>query len=273
MRCLQQAISHFDSVLRLQPEHNSAQKGRHAGQAAGAVTAILLPFLCVVRAYWAAADADAALRDEAASMMTTQTSDAERAAASALRGERSALPAHPMSNDAAAEQLLAAEAMLRAQPRMEGPRCAHAEALILCRAYDAALQECARLQPGSLDALYLIAEAQWRGGKPELACATLATESAARSVKCVALASFVKQLQVCFLWGLFDASLWLPALRANAQADLAAADATTSSRAGPACDAVALYTSILAYEQLQGTHMQVRCWALAARLSRTRARR
>jgi hypothetical protein len=96
---------------------------------------------------------------------------------------------------------------------MEGPRCAHVEALILCRSYDAALDACARLQPGSLDAAYLRAEAQWRAGRPDAASATLhealGTRGDACNGKCSALARFVQKLLVRRFVSLHSAPLGL----------------------------------------------------------------
>ena len=141
------------------------------------------------------------MRRAAAAELAEQGREAtQRAAASAMRGERATLPRQPLAYDIAADQLLAAEAMLRAQPNLEAAKCAHAEALILCRAYDAALEACSRLHPGSLDAAYLRAEAQWRAGKPDAASATLqealARQPDATDGKCGDLAGFVKQLLV-----------------------------------------------------------------------------
>ena len=81
---------------------------------------------------------------------------------------------------------------------MEGVNCAHVEALILCRKYDAALKACSSLLSHSLDAIYLKAEAQWRGGSPDDAMETLRAvgvdETAA--CKCGLLATFLQRLLV-----------------------------------------------------------------------------
>ena len=137
-------------------------------------------------------------RAAATQLAQQQCTQAAQAAASALRGERPALPRLPVAHDAAAEQLLAAEAMLQAQPSLEAAKCAHVEALILCRAYGAALEACTRLQPDSVDGAYLKAEAQWRSGNLEAASATLQAPHVQRvgSGKCTALARFLEQLAV-----------------------------------------------------------------------------
>ena len=137
-------------------------------------------------------------RAAATQLAHQQRTQAAQAAASALRGERPALLRLPVTHDAAAEQLLAAEAMLKAQPSLEAAKCAHVEALILCRAYGAALEACTRLQPDSVDGAYLKAEAQWRSGNLEAASATLQAPHVQRvgSGKCTALASFLEQLAV-----------------------------------------------------------------------------
>ena len=129
-------------------------------------------------------------------MLEQLRSSNDKAAAAALRGERPALLRTPVSCHEAAEQLLAAEAMLRAQPRLEGAKCGHVESLILCRAYKAALSACDTLEPSSLDGLYLRAEALWRSGKPELAVEALQTDCAASSDKCNSLMQFLQKLLV-----------------------------------------------------------------------------
>ena len=125
--------------------------------------------------------------------------DAERGTAAASRGDRPPLPHQRSSSEEdAAEQLLAAEAMLRLHPAMEGAKCAHVEALILCRQYDAALKACTLLLPTSLDTVYLKAEAQWRSGRPADALETLRAAGfvGGAASKCGQLASFLKQLEV-----------------------------------------------------------------------------
>jgi hypothetical protein len=117
-----------------------------------------------------------------------------------MRGERPPLPQQRLiSAEHAAEQLLAAEAMLHAHPDRECVICAYMEALILCRKYGAALKACtSSLLSHSLDALYLKAEAQWRAGSPDAAMETLSAvridESATR--KCGVLVAFLKHLLV-----------------------------------------------------------------------------
>jgi hypothetical protein len=135
-------------------------------------------------------------RAEACSLLEQQARGTQQDTASALRGERPALSREPISDDAAAEQLLAAEEMLQAQPTMEAPKCALVEALILCRSYAAALDACARLQQDSLDAAYLKAEAEWRRGEPTIAKATLQLVCAKQSGKVDELAAFVTRLTV-----------------------------------------------------------------------------
>jgi hypothetical protein len=125
--------------------------------------------------------------------------DAERGAAAATRGDRPPLPQQrSLSDDDAAEQLLSSEALLHAHPAMEGAKCGHVEALILCRKYDAALKACTLLLPASLNTIYLKAEAQWRGGSPADALETLRAAGIAggAACKCSQLASFLKQLVV-----------------------------------------------------------------------------
>lgn len=141
-----------------------------------------------------------AIRAEATALTNQQRSDVERGAAAAMRGDRTPLPQQRlMSAEDAAEQLLAAEAMLRAHPAMDGVIAAHVEALIMCRKYDDALKACtASLVSRSLDALYLKAEAQWRAGNPDAAMETLQAaridENAA--CKCSSLVAFLRQLLV-----------------------------------------------------------------------------
>ena len=135
---------------------------------------------------------------EAAALAEQLHIDAERGRAEATRGDRPPLPQRSLSDEDAAEQLLAAEAMLRLHPAMEGAKCAHVEAMILCRQYDAALKACTLLLPTSLNTVYLKAEAQWRGGRPGDALETLraAGIAAGAAGKCAQLASFLKQLVV-----------------------------------------------------------------------------
>lgn len=63
----------------------------------------------------------------AATMMEQQGKQCEREAAAALLGERPPLPLAAPSDQAAAEVLLSAEAMLLACPSLHAAACAHAE--------------------------------------------------------------------------------------------------------------------------------------------------
>lgn len=191
---------------------------------------------------------------DATALAEQQRTNDERGAAAAMRGDRPPLPQQrTVSVEAAAEQLLAAEDMLRANPAMEGVKCAHVEALILCRKYDAALKACTSLLSHSVDALYIKAEAQWRAGKPDAALETLRAacidESAA--CKCGLLATFLKQLLVrAVLLNRLHVMLTNSAQAAFANGEQAAAGASAET-------AISSYGRVLALEPVEGTHMQV----------------
>ena len=171
-----------------------------------------------------------------------------------MRGDRPPLPHQcSLSDDVAAEQLLSAEAMLCAHPALEGAKCTHVEALILCRKYDAALKACTtNLLPASLNTIYLKAEAQWRGGSPANALETLhaAGVGEGAACKCGQLATFLKRLVVRvptkFVQTFAHAILYCW------QAMLAAGEA-----AGDAESASTAYGKVLATEAVTGTHLQV----------------
>ena len=185
-RASQQALQHYKHVLTLNPAHDAAVRG-----------------MCVARTQnrpQQQLTLHRAISAEATALADQQHTDAARAAAAATRGDRPPLPQQRLvSAESAAEQLLTAEAMLRAHPAMDDVICAHIEALIMCRKYDAALKACTTsLVSRSLDALYLRAEAQWRSGNPDGAMETLDAAGIDENAKCKCglLASFLKQLLV-----------------------------------------------------------------------------
>ncbi len=65
-------------------------------------------------------------------MAEQQRSAAEQEGHAALCGERPALPLAAPDDEAAAEQLLSAEAMLQACPGLHDAKCAHVEVKCLC---------------------------------------------------------------------------------------------------------------------------------------------
>jgi len=117
----------------------------------------------------------------------------EGEAAAAARGERPPLR-EGVSDEEAAEQLLAAEEMFRASPEREAAKCWRVESLILCRAYAAAEEACCGLHPDTPDAAYLVAECQWRSGELEKACCTLRNHLQT-SEKCRRLGNLLERLQ------------------------------------------------------------------------------
>jgi|APGre2960657444_1045066.scaffolds.fasta_scaffold01111_8 hypothetical protein len=117
-----------------------------------------------------------------------------------MRGQRAGLLQQAMSEEAAAEQLLAAEAMFALHPTRESVKCARVEALIYCRAYGTALDACRGLQAESVDALYLTAEVHWRAGQlasaEEVLSKAMKLSGEQAGGKCAALGAFVVQLRV-----------------------------------------------------------------------------
>ena len=187
----QNAVLHYERALALNPAHVAAQRG-----------------LCVPAQLCCCLTCTDSFNSAEATTLAEQLHiDSERETAEATRGDRPPLPQHSLSDEDAAEQLLAAEAMLRLHPAMEGAKCAHVEAMILCRQYDAALKACSLLLPTSLNTVYLKAEAQWRGGRPGDALQTLRAAGIAEGAagKCAQLASFLKQLMVRASTGLISA--------------------------------------------------------------------
>lgn len=65
-------------------------------------------------------------------MVEQQRSAAEKEGRAAVCGERPALPLPAPDAEAAAEQLLSAEAMLQACPGLHAAKCAHVEVDCLC---------------------------------------------------------------------------------------------------------------------------------------------
>lgn len=175
----QRAVALFAATLEQQPQNAAALEGRCAPESQLRIEPMLTTF-CLSAAAQRLIDAQAA---------TTRCG-----AASALRGDRPALPQVTVPLEEAAEQLLAAEALLQAQPGLEGAKCCVIEALILCSRYDEALRACQRLTTGSLDGLYLRAEAQWMAGCVDAAATTLGPACAASS-KCAGLARQVAHLR------------------------------------------------------------------------------
>ena len=110
----------------------------------------------------------AASRGKADASAAAGAARAERAAQTerARRGERDPLP--PPSDwptpAEAADSLLAATETVRFNPRMEGPRTALCEALVLCGRLAAAKETSAQLAADSADRAYLAAEIAWRLG-------------------------------------------------------------------------------------------------------------
>ncbi len=110
----------------------------------------------------------AAARGKADAAAAAGAARAERAAQTerARRGERDPLP--PPSDwptpAEAAGALLAAEEVVRLNPRMEGPITAHCEALVLCGRLERAVETTARMAADSADRAYLAAEIAWRRG-------------------------------------------------------------------------------------------------------------
>ena len=157
------ALRHYEGILVEQPDHREAQLGREAASQ---------------------------LQDKA-----RQTRDRE--AQSAANGERAALPCEPLSDDEAAEQLLAAEHMHRLHPTRESVKCARVEALIQCQRCQEALDACKTLMSHSIDAAYLTTEALWRLGRLDDAVAALrGADCHTRSTKCAELLGFVTTMKV-----------------------------------------------------------------------------
>jgi predicted Zn-dependent protease len=136
--------------------------------------------------------------EEAAQLAAQQARQAEEQEAEARRGARPGLARAPVSEEEAVSQLHSAERMLAANPRLEAARCAHVEALLLCQRYADAQAGCEGLLEGSIDRLYLEAEAAWRQGSLAAAAAKLegALEAAGSggSEKCSRLLAYVQEL-------------------------------------------------------------------------------
>ncbi|CAK0755944.1 hypothetical protein CVIRNUC_002413 [Coccomyxa viridis] len=88
----------------------------------------------------------------------------ERDREAALHGRRKGMALQDLPHEQAAEQLISADAMLAACPRLESAKCARVEALIQCARWDTADRACRELLPG-VDGLYLRSELLWRQGQ------------------------------------------------------------------------------------------------------------
>jgi len=167
LRCPEKALELFEAVLEIDPEDESASRGRlEAERAAAAAKA-----------------------------------EVERQRDAAKRGARTALPRHDVDRETAAEALLSAEALLRANPSLEGARANVAEALVCCQRYEAAIKQCETLLEDSLDRKYIVAETRWRMGDVDGALAEISSASFRDSYdefaskKCIELGARLLHLQ------------------------------------------------------------------------------
>ena len=167
LRCPEKALEMFDAVLKIDPEDETATTGRR----------------------------------EAARALASANAEAERQRDAALHGSRSPLPRQDIDPDVAAESLLSAEELVRANPNLEGAKANLAEALVCCQRYEAAIEQCKSLLEESLDRKYLIAETRWRMGDVDGALAEISSASFRDSYdklsckKCVELGARLLHMQ------------------------------------------------------------------------------
>lgn len=135
---------------------------------------------------------------DAAQLAEELAAQLEAEAAAARGSRRAALPRGAVPEEEAVLQLLSAEQMLAAHPRMHSAACARVEALLLCQRYADAEACCTTLLEGSPDRRYLQAEAAWRQGRLQEAADQLkqAVEAGEGSPgRCSSLMAFVGQLR------------------------------------------------------------------------------
>ena len=167
MRCPEKALELFEAVLEIDPEDESASRGRR----------------------------------EAVRAAAAAKAEVERQRDAAKRGARTALPRHDVDRETAAEALLSAEALLRANPSLEGARANVAEALVCCQRYEAAIKQCETLLEDSLDRKYIVSETRWRMGDVDGALAEISSASFRDSYdefaskKCIELGARLLHLQ------------------------------------------------------------------------------
>ena len=167
LRLPDKALEMFDSVLTIDPDNEKAIKGRREAEHAAA-----------------AASAEVKRQEEAA-----------------LHGARPALPRRDIDEEIAAESLLSAEELLRANPNFEGAKANVAEALVQCQRYEMALERCKTLMEDSLDRKYIVAETRLRMGDVDGALAEISSASFRDSYdrfackKCVELGGRILHLQ------------------------------------------------------------------------------
>ena len=167
LRCPQQALEMFDRVLEIDPDDDVAQRGRR----------------------------------EAARAVAAANAEADRQREAALHGSRSPMPRHDVDPDVAAESLLSAEELLRANPNLEGAKANVAEALVSCQRYELAIERCKTLLEDSLDRKYIIAETRWRMGDVDGALTEISSASFRDSYdefsckKCIELGARLLHLQ------------------------------------------------------------------------------
>ena len=152
LRLPDKALEMFDSVLTIDPDNEKAIKGRQEAEHAAA-----------------AASAEVKRQEQAA-----------------LHGARPALPRRDIDEEIAAESLLSAEGLLRANPNFEGAKANVAEALVQCQRYEMALERCKTLMEDSLDRKYIVAETRLRMGDVDGALAEISSASFRDSYDCFA---------------------------------------------------------------------------------------
>jgi DnaJ family protein C protein 7 len=131
--------------------------------------------------------------EEARALSAKQAAAQERERTAADAAVRPPLTRGAVEAEAAALQLLAADAMLEANPRLEAARAARVEGLILCSRTTDALAACEALLE-SAERRCLEAEALWRGGDVAAALGRLAAPGKASAAKLRELATFLKPL-------------------------------------------------------------------------------
>lgn len=151
-------------------------------------------FRCALQLDAACASATRGLAEAAALVQRQlQQADAEQAAAQA--GTRPALTREAVPAEEAAVQLLAADAMLAANPGLHAARCARVEALLLCSRYTDAAAGCSSMLEGTAERLYLEAEVAWRQGRLQDAAEALHLGLQAAGGSCAKCASLLQNVE------------------------------------------------------------------------------